>query len=224
MAVGDPERVRLEPLVTGWDREHPVMQGVDPAGLTILRSVLPAPPAQARVLISSDEGPLAYAVDGPLGRQLVFGFHPGASDLPLRAAFPVLVINALNWLYEGQIGAHVREVQSGQAVTIPVGAEEAAVRRPDGTLDVVSAPGGRLVYRRTDLVGLYTVERPEMGRFAVNLRSAAESDLMPRLEQGVPAGRSARDGGSRLVLLRRLLIALALALMTAEWIVQVRRW
>jgi hypothetical protein len=224
MAVGSPTDDRLAPVVTGWDQSHPVMQGVDPSGLTILRSALPEPPPRARTLISSDQGPLAYTVDGSEGRHIFLGFHPASSDLPLRAAFPVLMINALNWLYEGQIGAHVREVQSGEPITIAVDSDEAAVRRPDGSLDIVPVPAGRLVYRRTDLVGLYTVERPEAGRFAVNLRSDMESDLSPRL--GVESGEaeSAGPSGSRLVLLQRLLIGLGLVLLTVEWFVQVRRW
>ncbi|HCP45432.1 MAG TPA: hypothetical protein DIU15_05290 [Deltaproteobacteria bacterium] len=92
-----------EPAITDWNHEHPVSQGLRLRDLKVALAVtLKADEGDER-LLGSPSGPVALARKGPGDlRAIAWGFDFGASDLPLRVAFPQLVINALLWMREGR--------------------------------------------------------------------------------------------------------------------------
>lgn len=78
--------------------DHPVLAGVDLGPLRIGRAVVLVPDAADTVLVATAAGPVAVAGERGGVRHVVLGFRPDATTLPLEAAFPVLVRNALDWL------------------------------------------------------------------------------------------------------------------------------
>lgn len=107
------EGARIEkPAVTDAERESPLLAGLSLDGAVIdsaeriqgLRSVVRSVD-DALVAVSETRG----------GRQAVFTFRPGESDLPLRVAFPLLVANTVHWL----TGVAEREsVRAGDVVDV----------------------------------------------------------------------------------------------------------
>ncbi len=87
---------------------HPLVRGVDPALLRILRARVLVPPPDAswrfETVVGATDGPLLLA--GARGnahnteaqRAVVVAFGVADSDLPLRVAFPLLIDNAFQWL------------------------------------------------------------------------------------------------------------------------------
>jgi hypothetical protein len=83
--------------------EHPVLRGVDLAPLRIDRAAVRSAGAGETRLVDSAAGALAFASEArdDRARRVLLGFRPDASTLPLEAAFPLLVRNALRWLRGG---------------------------------------------------------------------------------------------------------------------------
>jgi hypothetical protein len=92
-----PGRSVARPLLWGVG-SHPVLAGADLAPLRIESAqVLDVGPGE-RVLVECAEGPVVVAGESDGVRRVRVGFPTDASTLPLEAAFPVLVRNALRWL------------------------------------------------------------------------------------------------------------------------------
>ena len=88
---------RIErPQVLRWSLEHPIFDGVPLRSLQIQSAtVLTAPPGGS-VLARTAEGPIVVSDDRAPGA-VVFGFDLLRSDLPLTAAFPEILYQALVW-------------------------------------------------------------------------------------------------------------------------------
>lgn len=200
-AIGVPGEVRRQ-RAREWEREDPLLQFVDLRDVAVARvSLLDAPP-WARVLVRGDDAPLLLAGqrDGQQ-RAVIIPFDLRQSNLPLSAAFPILMLNIMGWL---EPPGHVdsRDLRPGSAVTITslAQADEILVRRPDGSTISNKTAGGPLRFEQTGLPGIYTVNQRSAGAvigqevFAVNPSSERESDVRPRplslLEGADPRGRA----------------------------------
>ncbi|MCP4868335.1 MAG: VWA domain-containing protein [Proteobacteria bacterium] len=96
------ERMVAAPAVTDWNHDHPLFKGLVLRDLHVQTSaVLTAGPDDVR-LIGSPAGPLALARETASGRSVGWGFDFGASDLPLRLAFPQTMVNTLLWMRDGR--------------------------------------------------------------------------------------------------------------------------
>lgn len=91
------------PQVTDWNPEHPLFGGLVMRDLTIrVGELFEERPGDVR-LVGTPDGPLALARDGGIGRRsIAWGFDFGQSDLPLRLAFPQVIVNAMLWMREGR--------------------------------------------------------------------------------------------------------------------------
>lgn len=108
---GGTPRVR-DPLLWGVDR-HPVLRGVDLSPLRLEEAALLAPGDGDRPLLQVADGVVGTVrEEGP--RAIVLGFSPDATTLPLEAAYPVLLRNALGWL--ARRPAHLPEVVASTPV------------------------------------------------------------------------------------------------------------
>ena len=153
----------------------------------------------------------------------------------MQVAFPLLLANLTNWLAPGAGGDLPTQVSPGTAValSLPPEVEAATVTRPDGSTARLILEGGQAVFADTAQLGVYDVEwqRPattegaaeiEGAPFAVNLFSPQESDLRPAEALPVPGidevGADTRSQQGRREWWRPLVL-LALALLTAEWLV-----
>ncbi len=128
LVFGGGARVVEQPLLWGVG-SHPVLMGVDLSPLRIESAALVDPAPGETTIVSSAAGAVGVAGERGGVRRVVLGFRPDASTLPLEAAFPLLVRNAVRWL--GTRPEAPRFVVAGEPAS---GADGAVVPYP--------APGG----------------------------------------------------------------------------------
>ena len=169
-----------------------------------------------RALVTSQGGPLMLLREEP-SRGVLVGFDLHDSDLPLRAAFPILVDRLMRWLLPQ---AAQPGYAPGQQVALGVSGADLAVRRPDGR----EVPAQGSVFTDTGQAGVYDVVRGGrvVSRFAVNVFSPQLSAIAPvtRLNLAGSVAAAAAAGGRR----RQQewwpwVAGAALVLLSAEWAV-----
>jgi hypothetical protein len=141
--VGAGPRVAEKPLLWGVGT-HALLAGVDLSPLRIERAVVLDVAAGETPIVASAAGTVGVVGETDGMRRVTFGFRPDATTLPLEAAFPLLVRNALRWLAKPP--AAPRYVVAGEPW--PDG---------DGALVPYSAPWGSSVV--TTPAGASTVVR-----------------------------------------------------------------
>ncbi|TMC04402.1 MAG: VWA domain-containing protein [Chloroflexi bacterium] len=182
-------------------------------------------PTGWRTVISAAAGPLLLVREGdPRDALLTFDLHH--SDLPLRAAFPILVNNLLDYLLPG--GFENQVFTPGQSVTLIAepGARYADVTGPDGRSSRLTPPFPP--FAGTDLPGVYLVRQQlasgsRLSRFVVQLQDPALSRISP----GAAPLIQAADRPSGVLPRGTLevwpwLAAAALLALVAEWFVFLR--
>ena len=88
------------PLITDWERTHPILRHVHLENVQIGAAYQITPPATAQVLARSFESPVLF-VDVAPNRKVVFtAIDILQSDLPLRIAFPVIIANTIQWFQQ----------------------------------------------------------------------------------------------------------------------------
>jgi len=217
------------PRILGWQRTHPVLRFVDLGGANIARAASVGNTGGLVPIVDGDGGPLILAGERKGGRVLQLCFDPFESDLPMRVAWPVMLLNTVGWLTEQTAG-------SSDAVLLPAGApyirkvadapQGVSVRGPDGEV-AASVNDGILRVVDTDQVGVYRVKGGGLDvAFAANLLSEKESRIAPlaalSLGEQTEAVAAASVVSGRRELWRPLL-ALALLLMVIEWLAWNRR-
>ncbi len=162
---------------------------------------------------------------------IVFGFDPRKSDLVLRPAWPLLVLNAIDSFSESDT-SYLSAYRTGEVwrVPVPEGTREAELTLPNGTHHPVPVQDGRAV-TFGERAGLYrlasgTDESRVVTEFAANLADLDESRILPQKTLKI-AGQVAPPperghGGSRRELWIWLLVV-ALGLSVAEWVSYHRR-
>lgn len=223
----DQPRLRLadinSPLLAG-------MTFVEEIG--VLDAARLALPDWSRLAIAGDlEGEttpmLAYGETGGQ-RVAVLAFDLRRSDMPLNVAFPILFSNLVRWLALGsfdlpRVGGYGEALSFG----LPPGVFEANWTRPDGTSIRLQAREGRFLIPELEQAGIHQV-RWEGGEyaFAVNLFSPQESDLLPADRLPLASASEASQAGAGVERAQReywrLLVILALLLLTIEWLVYQR--
>lgn len=213
------------PRVIAWESENPLLRYVSFADIRIQRASKVSAPGWARTLLTGDNLPLLLAGEQQGQRYVVLAFDIQESNLPLSAGFPILIANVVGYLEPAGV-LQQRSIAAGETVTIQrlPQADEIVVERPDGTTEVLP-PGGKVLYDRTDAVGIYAVRQSARGetlsleRFAANLTDDAESSIGPRAPQDViatapPASREATP------MQREFwpwVVAAGVLLLTGEW-------
>jgi len=122
-----------KPLLWGVGT-HAVLAGVDLSPLRIAHAVVLDVAAGETPIVATSAGAVGVAGETNGVRRVALGFRPDASTLPLEAAFPLLVRNALRWLAKPSDAQ--RFVVAGEPW--PDG---------DGALVPYPAPGGPYVVR-----------------------------------------------------------------------------
>ena len=138
-------------------------------------------PAGWRTVISAVDDPLLLAHEGePRIAELTFDIHH--SDLPLRAAFPILVDNLLSYLLPS--GFENQAFALGKPVSLAAepGATEVDVTTPDGRLARLKPP--LAPFSDTLTPGVYTVRQlvpsgARISRFVVEFNDPALSRVAP---------------------------------------------
>jgi hypothetical protein len=215
----------LHPSVAAWDASDPVLRFVDLSDVRIDRALILAPEA-GRVL-AAGPAPLLWVYDGGGVRIVLLAFALEDSDLPLHAAFPILMQNSLAWL-----GGTIADARVGDALEIPAGAASAATfTEPDGGRVALQPVDGVFVLPPLARAGLYRVSVAGGADrvFAAQRGSAAASVIRPG---EAPAGTAAvpvsgPPAVSRTALVRvplwPWLVAAALCAALGEWALATRR-
>ena len=217
------------PQVLDWQRTHDVLRFVDLTELHVAKARKVVTDGTLQAIVEGDQGPLVLAGERHGGRVLYLTFDPLQSDLPLRVAFPVMLLNAATWMTEGIGGSDVGGlVATGSSYTLPVPGEEPTVKvvKPSGkTLDGTVA-AGLLRFNGVDEAGIYHVELPgERVSFAANLASRRESRIAPMRDLGLgqaQAVKASSAAAGRREIWRELALA-GVAFLLLEWFVWNRR-
>jgi hypothetical protein len=231
------------PHITEIDEGHPVMRWVTMSDVFMDKSNVFSVDAK------KGESALAFSVRSPIvvakrdGKQkmIAFGFslpstgRDGATDLPMRVAFPMLLVNALDW-FAGDTTDLLTTYPTGARERVPldgvVGASEADVKDPDGSLTRTPVIEGLATFYGSR-VGYYELTAKDAGgtvmaqlELAANLASPIESDIAPSTELSL--------GGKKLMAPEKFaishsqklwiyLVLFALGLIVVEWVTYHRR-
>ncbi|MFQ5801375.1 MAG: VWA domain-containing protein [Candidatus Methylomirabilales bacterium] len=214
------------PSIVDWDRSHPVMRYLDLSQVVVEEGLKVRPLAGGQTLIESQLTPLALAFQEGGYRLVFLGFDPLKSDLPLRAAFPLFVSNALRWLYptriedlelQGEVGVPVK-------VTLDPTLRQVHLVGHDGGQHPLQVLGGRGYLPSPRRTGIYQIRGEGWERrIAVNFLDEAESDLAPR--SSLPARMALeRVGGFEATWqLWHLLLSMALGVLLVEFLLALKR-
>jgi hypothetical protein len=166
------------------------------------------------------------------GRAFVaLGFDPRNSDLVLRVAWPLFVLNSINAFVEEDTG-YVSSFRTGDVwrVPVPSSAESATVIDPAGARRTVPVKEGRAVYLG-EQAGFYKLVTGSgadatSSEFAANLSDLAESRISPAPELALGAQKASpvsigAPGSKREAWV--YLLAAVIALSVIEWITYHRR-
>lgn len=211
------------PPVVDWDITDPLLRSVQLRDLQVRQAQMVEIGEGVKPLMYANGSPILSRLDTGRLRAVHLGFDLLDSDLPLRVAFPVLMANILEWLSPQQGTFVSHQVQAGEPYAIELEAlpAEVSVRKPSGEWLKIQASENPLTFRDTSQVGVYTVRvGKKTQRFAVNLASAAESDIAAKITER-PSDVSQAAGLSTHETVRRPLwpyfVVLAFGLTLAEW-------
>ena len=233
------------PLVTDLESSHPVLRWVSLGDVNMTRSSVFKLGPGDHLLASMLKQPLIVAREqasrsGTNRRSVAIGFDLRQSDLPLRVAFPVLLMNAMDW-FAGDVDDDLGSYRTGRTWRVPLRRKggrgegevlaltQADLTLPGGELVPVPVHEGHALYYG-QRVGFYTL-RPGVLlaplQWAANLADLTESTcaLRSTLRLGKTELR-APDAGQRAI--RRelwpYLLLLALLILAVEWWSYQRRW
>ncbi|HZS47133.1 MAG TPA: BatA and WFA domain-containing protein [Blastocatellia bacterium] len=210
--------------ISQYDGQHPLLKYISFKDLSI-KNVPKLKAGQGdTVLARAGNDPIVIAREQDGRRTVVLAFDMKVSDkadLPLRAAFPILIENALHWF------ANERTIN---ATTSPIGqpvlfeqnkGSKAGVKNPDGTTTDLATDGSFLPVK----TGYYEIKAGNESQVvSVNLVSASESDLIPRdgLDR-VTSKIVSQSGGWFVNPIWFYLALVGFALASVEWFTYQRR-
>jgi hypothetical protein len=175
------------PRIRHWNRDDPLLQFVDLRDIAIARAVRVAPPSWMRTLIESDDVGLMLAGEQETQRVVLFPFDFRQTNLPLSAAFPILMSNVLGYLEPGG-QVNFRELKLGDPVTVQplLLADTITVNRPDGMAVDFRPERQSVTFQDTDTPGIYHVHQKAgtqliaQDTFAVSPTDGRESNIAPQ--------------------------------------------
>lgn len=118
------------PIITDWDRTHPVLRHVHLENVQIGTAYEVKPPSTAQILARSFESPVLF-VDVTPNRKIVFAaINILESDLPLRIAFPVIIANTIQWFQQGE-GIQEYHLRAGEVLRYKIDTQEQTDQQTD---------------------------------------------------------------------------------------------
>jgi hypothetical protein len=233
-AMGGP--VKLGKSIKGfgfdtWDKKSSILRFTALGDVQVASGHALEPGPGDKIVGASDEG--AILLTGTRGGRpfIELGFDPRQSDLVLRPAWPLFVLNAIDSFGESDT-SYLSAYRTGEVwrVPVPSGTREAELVLPGGATRPLPVEDGRAVtfgeragfYRLTSGSG----EARVVTEFAANLSDLDESRILPQKKLAI-AGHDAPPptlggGGVRREIWLWLLAAV-LALSIVEWVTYHRR-
>ena len=238
---GSPVAVGTELKAPGFDkvdRKHPIVRFIALDDVNISAGHKLSPETDDKVIGASDGGTSPILVAGTRSgfKFVAMGFDVRDSDLPLRPAWPLFLVDCVNW-FSDEDAQYLSSYRTGEIWRIPVvsSAERATVKLPDGSTETVAVHEGRAVLLGQQ-AGFYELREgaredgneSDVVAFAANLLDVSESTIAPQ-DKLLVGGQEATDGaatafhfGVRREIWIYLLIAAAL-LTALEWATYHRR-
>ncbi|MEN0065746.1 MAG: VWA domain-containing protein [Myxococcota bacterium] len=219
----------VAPDIISWRRDDPLLRFTRWDNVFVGKARAIQDTAGLVPLVEGEGGPLLLAGRHKGGRVVQMAFDPLQSDLPLRVAWPVLLLNMVGWLTDdpgrGAPGAMIR---TGQPWVVPVGGDdldEIVVVGPKGRA-TVPVVGGTARFTGLHHLGRYDARGGGRSwQIAANLLSEAESRIAPRKALGL--GSAPVAASSSLATARREfwrpLLWLGLLVLSLEWALYHRR-
>lgn len=170
-------------LLMWWDDSHPVLRHVDLEYVMAAKSAILKLPREAQPLIEGPQGPFLarYAREG--SQFLILAAPLEATTWVTKPSFPIFAYNALRFLGSSAGVSSQEPLRPGETLrmTLPAGQDAAVLNLPGAKKATLKPDSAGVVrFAATDAVGVYTLEKsgdpPQ--RFAVNLESARESDIV----------------------------------------------
>ena len=223
------------------NRQHPIMQYVDMGAVRIVKGSVLTAPQGSTTLMRSDGGvfmaiaPRDAFQDAVIGMGLVHeeeGEAKPNTQWQILPSFPVFLLNSLEYLGGSVSTAGSRTVQPGEPAVLSLASrfEKVKIISPDKKEETIDRSGApQLIYNRTDEFGFYRVEPTDSDKtlqlFTVNLFSERESKLAT--PEDIVLGEEKVGAIKAEETVRReywrWLLALAVLVLTAEWIMYTRR-
>lgn len=225
----DEEDADEAQVVLDWERDHPLMRYVVLDDVILQGPGRVAVPADGRVLVTGQSGPIVAEVRARGVRHVVASFDVLQTNWPLYVSFPVFISNVVQTLGLGGLDEAGLNYRTGEVAVAPLRETSSAVAwtgpaRLEGRIS-----GGEALLPKFERVGVYRTGsdavEPPYDQLPVNLLSESESDLRPAERLEVGATVAAGEAGSALI--RREVwewfVWGALALLVVEWLVYTRR-
>jgi hypothetical protein len=234
---GSPVSVSKElsaPTFDKIDRTHPVVRFTALDDVNVSAGHALVPESGDRVVGAADGGASPILVAGTRGgfKFVALGFDVRKSDLPLRPAWPLFVLDCLDW-FANEDSRYLSSYRTGEIWRVPVDAttKQAMLALPDGTAQGVAVHDAHAVLLG-EHAGFYSLTTTSDASittstsFAANLLDASESAITPRTSLVVDGRPAAQPVGFHLGAQRDLWVSLlvAVVLLTAiEWATYHRR-
>ncbi|MFW5875325.1 MAG: vWA domain-containing protein [Myxococcota bacterium] len=216
------------PFFDRVDRNHPLVRFTSLRDVNVAEALDVRPAPEDHVVARDRRAPLLVAGHRGGHPFVATTFDLAQSDLPLRVAWPLLLLNTIDWFVQEKTG-FVSSYETGRDwhVSVPPEDEQVKIIAPDGEPRHVTVVDGEAVYagRRAGLYTLQTSAGEEV--LAANLGPIDESRIAPpeRLEV---AGRTPGTVSEASVALRRefwiYFILAVLGILLVEWLTYHRRW
>ncbi|MEM6958903.1 MAG: VWA domain-containing protein [Myxococcota bacterium] len=208
-------------------RRHPLVKWTALGDVNIVESLEIEMQSGDRAVASSEGDPLIVTGSRAGRRFVAFTFDMRQSDLPLRVAWPLLLLNTIDYFVQEQAG-FVSSYATGDTwrIPAPAGDERATILLPDGAAREVPVEEGRAVFAglRAGFHTLRTSAGDEV--FAANLGAGVESDIKPPETLSVGSVEAAPPTRGKVGLRREIWLYLVLAvlgILCAEWFTYHRR-
>ncbi len=212
-----------------WNRKSPLLAFIAPENIQVLEGHAFKPQPGDQVVGASELGP--FLVEGKRDdyRFVALGFDPRKSDMVLRVAWPLFLLNCIQHLGQRD-GSDYSSFATGDVWRLPVPASANGVSLvgPMGTRTVHPSRSGVLTYAG-ELAGFYEIldqDHTRLSRFAANLKDTAESDLTVETQLTVGERVSSKPEGFQPRTRRELWVLLVMTALTAlfiEWFSYHRR-
>jgi hypothetical protein len=214
-----------------WEKAHPALRYLALENVQVNRGFALKPGPQDKVIGRSDLGPLLVSGVRDGHPFLALGFDPRDSDIVLRPAWPLLLLNAIDY-FAKEDSQYLSSYRTGETWQLAVPSEIDAfeVGTPDGDRHRLVAHDGQLVFRGISS-GYYQIESsdsamPFAARIAANLMDIDESRIVPPPQQKEHAEELPTPQGFQVGAREQLWIYLVLAVFlisVVEWFTYHRR-